>query len=207
MKRQSGFTLVEIAIVLVIVGLLLAGIIQGSALVNSGTAKNLANELKTVPVYVYQYQDKYRALPGDDKKATGRFPTSTPAVPVGDGNGKIDGDWNGTSGEAVNFWQHIRLAGLAAGAETGAPSNVVGGTVGVSSKTPISGMKGSFFVCSGSIQGKYVNQIDANLDDGVTNSGLVQAVLHNATPVGSGTVPSAESAINESSTYDVCMGF
>jgi prepilin-type N-terminal cleavage/methylation domain-containing protein len=61
MKRdQSGFTLIEIAIVLVIIGLLLGGVLKGQELINSAKVKNLAADFKNVPVFVYGYQDTKR---------------------------------------------------------------------------------------------------------------------------------------------------
>ena len=67
MKRnQSGFTLIEIAIVLVIIGLLLGGVLKGQELINSARVKNLAGDFKNIPVFIYGYQDKFKALPGDD---------------------------------------------------------------------------------------------------------------------------------------------
>ena len=68
-SQQSGFTLVEIAIVLVIIGLLLGGILKGQELINSAKVKNLAQDFKTVPLYIYGYQDRFKALPGDDPRA------------------------------------------------------------------------------------------------------------------------------------------
>ena len=69
-SRQSGFTLVEIAIVLVIIGLLLGGVLKGQELINSAKIKNLINDLNGLSTAVYAYQDRYRALPGDDAGAT-----------------------------------------------------------------------------------------------------------------------------------------
>ncbi|MEP7070452.1 MAG: prepilin-type N-terminal cleavage/methylation domain-containing protein, partial [Usitatibacter sp.] len=57
-SQQSGFTLVEIAIVLVIIGLLLGGILKGQELINSAKVKNLANDFRVIPTYIYAYQDK-----------------------------------------------------------------------------------------------------------------------------------------------------
>ena len=65
-SQQSGFTLVEIAIVLVIIGLLLGGILKGQELINSAKVKNLANDFRVIPTYIYAYQDKFKSLPGDD---------------------------------------------------------------------------------------------------------------------------------------------
>src|SRR6266567_1473852 len=65
-SAQTGFTLVEIAIVLVIIGLLLGGILKGQEMINSAKVKNLANDFRVIPTYIYAYQDKFKALPGDD---------------------------------------------------------------------------------------------------------------------------------------------
>ena len=63
-SQQSGFTLVEIAIVLVIIGLLLGGILKGQELINSAKVKAIAQDFKTIPVAIYGYQDRFRAVPG-----------------------------------------------------------------------------------------------------------------------------------------------
>src|SRR5438046_1016814 len=112
--QQSGFTLVEIAIVLVIIGLLLGGILKGQELINSAKVKNLANDFRVIPTYIYAYQDKFRALPGDDPQVANHVSTSTAATtPAGkQGNGVIDGAWNSATNtdESRLFWQHVRLA-------------------------------------------------------------------------------------------------
>src|SRR5687767_207928 len=112
--QQSGFTLVEIAIVLVIIGLLLGGILKGQELINSAKVKNLANDFRIVPTYIYAYQDKYRSLPGDDKAGQSRIPADATPVPAdnGDGDGIIEGAWNSTTAtdESFRFWRHVRAA-------------------------------------------------------------------------------------------------
>lgn len=70
LKKQGGFTLVEIAIVLVIVGLLLAGVLKGQELIENSRIKNLAKDLDSMTAVVRSYQDRYRGLPGDDLTAT-----------------------------------------------------------------------------------------------------------------------------------------
>src|SRR4029078_610773 len=118
-SQQSGFTLVEIAIVLVIIGLLLGGILKGQELINSAKVKNLANDFRVIPTYIYAYQDKFKALPGDDTAVTTHATGSTLApTPAGtQGNGVINGNWNSVTNtdESRLFWQHVRLANLAAG--------------------------------------------------------------------------------------------
>ncbi|HEY4998029.1 MAG TPA: prepilin-type N-terminal cleavage/methylation domain-containing protein, partial [Usitatibacter sp.] len=88
-SQQSGFTLVEIAIVLVIIGLLLGGILKGQELINSAKVKNIANDFRVIPTYIYAYQDKYKSLPGDDANVVVHVNLATLATtPAGSqGNG------------------------------------------------------------------------------------------------------------------------
>ena len=72
-SKQSGFTLVEIAIVLVIVGLLLGGVLKGQELITSGKAKALYADKAALQTAYNVYQDRFRALPGDDATASLRF--------------------------------------------------------------------------------------------------------------------------------------
>lgn len=223
MKKTSGFTLIELAIVLVIIGLLLGGVLKGQELINSAKAKNMANDFRNIQVQIYSYQDKFRALPGDDKAAI----THVGATTNGDGDGVIEGAWNGGSEttpantEAVNVWQHLRLAGLAAGSTVIAdatyfPTNAEGGKIGIQSnpQNTISGLSGSYAICSEGILGRFVKQLDVTLDDGNPATGSLRAAASvNGTtavsPVGlaAGTGESAIAAINDSVKYTVCMAF
>ncbi len=69
MSKQKGFTLVEIAIVLVIVGLLLGGVLKGQALIQSAKVSNLSSQMEALQTAVYGFQDRYRALPGNMSNA------------------------------------------------------------------------------------------------------------------------------------------
>jgi prepilin-type N-terminal cleavage/methylation domain-containing protein len=126
-KQQSGFTLVEIAIVLVIIGLLLGGVLKGQELINSAKVKNMVGDFRTVSSLAYGYQDRFKALPGDQTQAQldlafGAGVAAACAPPAAAGqcvqnNGRIDGTWNAAAvtDETFVFWQHVRLANLASG--------------------------------------------------------------------------------------------
>ncbi|GAB1392279.1 prepilin-type N-terminal cleavage/methylation domain-containing protein [Rhodocyclaceae bacterium] len=223
MKKQSGFTLVEIAIVLVIIGLLLGGVLKGQELINSAKVKNFAQDFKSVPLFIYGYQDKYRALPGDDKAYATNLASAATAnsvtllAPTAGtlGNGTLNGFFNSETptDETLAFWQQVRLAGLAAGPTdfstaalitAGVPKNADGGRIGIQSVTPITNMTGSYFVCSDAIQGKFAKQLDTTLDDGNTAAGSVRVMASGYT--GAAALDAvATASIVDGTTYTVCM--
>src|SRR6266852_3579916 len=89
-KHQSGYTLVEIAIVLVIIGLLLGGVLKGQELIYNQKIKSTYDNYRSYTAAMYGYQDRYRALPGDDNAALTRgFVSTGPAIVNGGGNGII----------------------------------------------------------------------------------------------------------------------
>jgi prepilin-type N-terminal cleavage/methylation domain-containing protein len=218
-NQQSGFTLVEIAIVLVIIGLLLGGVLKGQELINSAKVKNLASDFRTIPTYIYGYQDKFKALPGDDSAVATHIPACVSPCQAGGGNGVITGLWDSTTvtDETWQFWAHVRMANLAAGPTTWtvaadsdpySPKNAVGGRLGISSMSTgqvyISGMTGTYQVCSKGILGKLAKQLDIQMDDGNEVTGSMRAV-----PDGSavGTAATAITAALEGNNYNVCLAF
>src|SRR4030095_7269589 len=64
-RRNNGFTLIEIAIVLVIIGLLLGGVLKGQELITGARVRNLASQQDGVKAAYFGFLDRYRALPGD----------------------------------------------------------------------------------------------------------------------------------------------
>src|ERR671919_84207 len=91
--RQAGFTLVEIAIVLVIIGLLLGGILKGQEMITQAKIKNVMADFSGVSAAYHGYQDRYRAIPGDDPNAAARWAVA-PAAVQGNGNGIVQGTYN-----------------------------------------------------------------------------------------------------------------
>lgn len=218
-QKQQGFTLIEIAIVLVIIGLLLGGVLKGQELINSAKVKNLAGDFRNVPLFIYGYQDKYKALPGDDANATTHVGSAATAAgvtlltPTAStlGNGRMEGNYNSTTGtdETVAFWQQVRLANLASGTTdfsavlAAMPTNAEGGRIGIQSTAPITGMSGSYFVCSEGIQGKFAKQIDTTLDNGNTATASVRVAIGPYT--GTALTAVATTGIVDSDVYIVCM--
>ena len=187
-STEAGFTLVEIAIVLVIIGLLLGGILKGQEMITQAKIKNIVNDFNGVTVAVTSYQDRYRAIPGDDRKADTRWTVQAPAK--GDGNGVIAGKYNATvagpgapatTEESNLFWQHLRIAGFVPGVTTGAgsgtqPLNAAGGFIGVESGTGTTGLGfTSLIVCFANLPEKVASAVDGQMDDSNPATGQIRA--------------------------------
>lgn len=133
---QRGFSLVELSIVLVILGLLTGGILAGQSLIRAAELRSISTDYQRYVAAINTFRDKYFAVPGDFKDAT-RFwqrqttgadcvTNSSATGPVasgacdGNGNGQIDfAAAVSQSGESFQFWRHLATAGLLEGTYTG----------------------------------------------------------------------------------------
>ena len=230
-KRQQGFTLVEIAIVLVIIGLLLGGILKGQEMITQAKIKNVIADFSGVSAAYHGYQDRYRAIPGDDPNAGTRW-TTAPAAQPGDGNGVVGGTYNNAcptvvaagTAETCKWWDDLRRAGFVSGNGPQQPFNAVTGLIGVQTGDgaggPVLGAAagaGGFtglIICSANLPDKIAIAVDTQMDDGQRLSGTVRgqlqaapnpAIVADATAAGAGGPNNyAETGTN---TYVLCRAF
>jgi prepilin-type N-terminal cleavage/methylation domain-containing protein len=208
-SSQGGFTLVEIAIVLVIIGLLLGGVLKGQELITQAKIRNVANDINGMSAAVYGYQDRYKKFPGDDNDAATRWTNPPTASGLGDGavGGSVVGVIScvgvgpGAINENCHFWQHLRLAGFIGGDSASAlpPQNAAGGVL--QAQNGALGLSG-LTICSTNLSGKIANAIDAQFDDGKPNTGTVRGT----SKVTGLNVPTEDTAyVDDGSTvYVVC---
>src|SRR5215203_4431848 len=118
MRKQRGFTLIEIAIVLVIIGLLLGGVLKGQELINAARVRNIASQMDGVKIAYLGFQDRFRALPGDYPTALAN--ANIPGMPGGCGaaggtcgNGVINLDEN------LLVWAQLSKANFITGSYSG----------------------------------------------------------------------------------------
>lgn len=129
--QRHGFTLVELSIVLVILGLLVGGILAGQSLIRASELRSVLTQADQYRTATMAFKDKYFAIPGDFANATtiwgrvggGTGQCNSPGTDIdlglptcnGDGNGRLDVDW-----EWTRYWEHLATAGLIEGIYSGA---------------------------------------------------------------------------------------
>ncbi|MBX2859216.1 MAG: prepilin-type N-terminal cleavage/methylation domain-containing protein [Cellvibrionaceae bacterium] len=218
-KPQAGFTLVEIAIVLVIIGVLLGGVLKGTEMIDNSKVKRAVSDINGISAAYYAYVDRYQRLPGDDGPAlanlTARGGNWNNITAFGNANGVIvsnrNQSWNAAAGtEHGAFWQHLRAAGLLTGdvaavGPAAQPRNAFGGLIGVVTQ-PVNGNLQGTKICMSQIPGKAALALDTQSDDGNGATGRMRATLGgnrgNTNP--NNTALTGGGIYNEDNNYTLC---
>ncbi len=114
--KVPGFTLVELAIVLLVMGMIAGAIFKGQDLIESARIRSILNDFNRFRLAVVMYQETYGMLPGDDNHASAHFGGE---VTNGNGNGIINYE------EEQTFWQHLNKSGQLSSANP--PTSKLGG--------------------------------------------------------------------------------
>lgn len=127
-KNDSGYSLVELAIVMVIIGLLVSGALAGRELLKSAQIKAAISEIETYKIAVDSFLVQYEGLPGDLKNAASFWTGGVTAN--GNGNGRIGTNVVTDDTEPYYAWDQLSLGRYISGAYSGAGTN---GDIGVNS--------------------------------------------------------------------------
>lgn len=161
LDNQKGFTLVEIAIVLVIIGLLLGGVLKGQELITNSQIKAVTSDFDNIAAAYYAYQDRTGNIPGDTTAA-------------GVQNGNIDTD--------DDFWFDLKTEGFISGAlgtelNSDGPNHDLSGVWSASAGgVTAADVFTTNYICASNIPENFAAGIDAKLDDGVASSGTIRTV-------------------------------
>ena len=187
-SNQSGFTLVEIAIVLVIIGLLLGGILKGQELINSARVRNLADTTSGIQAAYFGFIDRYRHVPGDWNGTAAGLALGVTVAQGGNDNGRIDSaaaDYDENNG----LWEQLSKSGFIQGAFAGgndgdipdtnnnlAPLNAYNNVVIIGRTSEYNGtnpVRLNLVVGRG-VPVNIVRELDVKLDDGIPNTGVLR---------------------------------
>jgi len=216
-RNQKGFTLVEIAVVLVIVGLLIGGVLKAQEMITNAKLKRIESDSAGIAAAMFSYRDRYYQLPGDDRNAIQRFQVYNAFSQAnGNGNGSIGlgNDWNKntatawTNGgeETLKFFAHLRAAGLipGEGRDDTRPTNAFGGQIGIQHGALL--LSGHVLIF-GAIEGPIAQVIESRIDDGVPDSGRIQSDLvgQSMNAQDSSGTGSSVSAYSDSQRYNMAF--
>ena len=195
-KKQAGFTLVEIAIVLVIIGLLLGGILKGQELINSARVRNMADQNSGVQAAYFGFIDRYRQVPGDWLKDGAQGATAAIGVTIstgGIGNGRIDN----TLVEGAAAWEQMGRANFLGGGFTpatvtpttlamysgNAPTNAFAGSLVLTRNKGFSGQAAARLTLhiGPNVPVSIARELDVKVDDGLPNSGILRMTMPDGT--------------------------
>ena len=189
--RASGFTLIEIALALVVIALLIGGVLKGLQLLQSSRVRNLASTTTSVQSAYFAFQDRYGHVPGDWNAVDAGNAIGGPVTGSGNDNGRLDtfpGDpWT----ESNAFWEHLAKAGFINGSFQGtaateptllnglAPLNVFQWPI-IIGRTPDfegAGSQHRHIVVGRGAPAELLRELDVKLDDGIPDQGKVRATV------------------------------
>jgi len=226
--KEAGFTLVEIAIVLVIIGLLLGGILKAQQLIDSARVRNMVNQSSAVQSSYYGFIDRFRTLPGDMRpvdacsKIGSRVDPNCGGMPTigGDGNGRID-----SIVEAGAVWAHLSAAGFLNGSYTGDTLTAAEYAMGVTTGTvPPNAFQGPILLANtstyknnggvtrpaysfgGNVPAPLLRDLDQKLDDGIAGTGILRSSVDTTDTINSASYDSDIRAVDSyDTTVDECV--
>ena len=205
-RKKRGFTLVEIAIVLVIIGLLLGGVLKGQELINNAKVRSIADRQNSLKVAWFAFLDRFAALPGDNPLAP-RYIANLADTALGNGNGLVELD------ESALVFTHLTQAGYmrcgvctvhAPGEQAGPANSMVnqyGGIMGIFNTASFyaepNGPKGSrLIIHSGPrIPSNILGEVDRKIDDGVANTGDMRMSGNDTTKTGTTVAEYAQAKV------------
>ncbi len=168
-RGKHGFTLVELALVLVIVGLLITGVLKGEALIQNAKVKKLVNQKESLTAAFYTFYDKYGMYPGDENL------TNSPSGDTHDNPNTPNGQIN--NNERYWLFEDLVLANIINGDYDGAagsePTNAFGGSMYILWQN-INGVQDNWSTFL-NIPAEVAELIDIKYDDGVYNTGSIRA--------------------------------
>jgi len=135
-RHVAGFTLIEAAVVLVVIGLILGVVLQGQSLIRNAEYRSFKSQINDYQSAYYAFRDRYNALPGDMTASDANQRLEDGINAGGNGNGIIDfqggPQCSADSEESCIVWQHLRAAGLIQGnperqGEDASPSHTYAG--------------------------------------------------------------------------------
>lgn len=173
--RTMAFTLVELAIVLVIIGLIISGVLTAQQITQNARITSAIQGIKSVQAATQSYNQNFGVLPGDDEQALSRF-VNKGVLGNGNHDGTIGANNASGNGESQYFWSHLRAAGLIKGDAT-LPTplgNPFGGAFSVQNGAfAPDAFAGTNVVCLDHVPGSAAQAIDQQLDDGLADKGNI----------------------------------
>ncbi len=184
MKKKAGFTVIELAVVVIIIGILIGVVIKGGALIDNARMKKLYALKNEISQAVYAYYEQYSYYPGDDPNMLAKWPT----LPVtnGDGNGLIANGIASTppivcgagAVEQCSLWSALRQAGFLTGSGFANPRHPYDNAISVTFyNDPSWGAANALithWIIFMSVPGSTAQAFDIQYDDGNWQTGTIR---------------------------------